>query len=122
MKTPTLILLSLLTSVVFGQQAESLRFSAAETSLPTFSDKLLQSPELLLSQAIATGQLPPTNIQPAITLASVRRLAEQRGGFVSKMPIISPSGNIDPNMPILVPDPSIDFRMQVVEPKVVSVK
>jgi hypothetical protein len=96
--------------------------SAKKPTLPWFSERLLERPELSLSGAGKFGKLPSYDAEPKAVGEMMRRASTGRKPLLSRMPIVEPSAEVDRNMPIVAPRTDVDFRMVVVEPSVESVK
>lgn len=96
--------------------------SAANSELPSFFEKLLSRPELSLSEAVKSGQLPRVDPEAKTAAEMFRRTSTGQKRLVSRMPIIEPSSDVDRNMPVVAPRSDIDLKMTVKEPSVDSAK
>ena len=96
--------------------------SAADVAFPSFSERLTDHPQLSLSQAVKSGQLPTFDPQAKVTAEKSRRASAGQKLVVSRMPIIEPSADVDRAMPIVAPTSDVDFKMMMKVPKVDSVK
>jgi hypothetical protein len=82
----------------------------------------VKAPELSLVNAIRTGQVTPPDAESKAVLAWIRSPESRRKSFVSRMPVIEPSNEVDKNMSIGSPDPSKDFKIITIEPQVELLK
>ena len=109
-----------ITALVLFLSASAL--SASDAALPSFSEKLFDRPELSLSEAVKTGQLPPFDLAKNPAVEILRRASAGQKRIVSRMPVIEPTSEVDRNMPIVAPRADIEAKMLVKEPSVDSVK
>jgi len=96
--------------------------SAANPALPSLSERLLDRPELSLSEAVKSGQLPPFDPGARTAAEILRSASTGHKRLVSRMPVIEPSAEVDRNMPVIAPRADIDLKMLVKEPSVDSVR
>ncbi|HUG11930.1 MAG TPA: hypothetical protein VMM36_12995 [Opitutaceae bacterium] len=96
--------------------------SAADSALPSFSEKLFDRSELSVSEALKSGKSPAFDPEAKVAAEGFRRTSPGQKRLVSRMPIIEPSADVDPNMPVGAPRSDIDLKMVVKEPDVDSAK
>lgn len=99
----------------------SCTLAAAESPRPSFSEQLMPLPELSLSAAGRPGEvsLPGPDTKPVG--AAVRAPAAEPPRLISRLPILAPPRDVDPNFPVATPDPAIDYKLRLIEPRVESV-
>ena len=90
--------------------------------MPSYSEKLFDGSELSVAESLKSTKLP--KLYPAAK-AAVELFANSSAGRrrpVSRMPVIEPSADVDPNMPVGAPRSGVDLKIIVKEPDVDSVK
>lgn len=96
--------------------------SAADSTLPSFSEKLFDRSELSVSEALKSGKLPRVDPDVQSAVETFRHASTARKRLVSRMPIVELSADVDPNMPVGAPRSDLDLKMVVKEPDVESAK